>query len=80
MALRPGFTAGSSPPGAQIFVSINSLYIVSPDNYEGESTATHVAPLPIGRTGRHILELANAEVAPRAVDYYAALVEGRRAS
>jgi transposase len=54
--------------------------VINPDHYEGESTASHVAPLPIGRIGRHILELANAEVSPRAVDYYAALVEGRRAS
>jgi len=54
--------------------------VLNPGHYEGESTPTHVAPLPIGRIGRRILELANAEVEPRAVDYYAALIGERRVS
>jgi transposase len=54
--------------------------VLNPGHYEGASTPTHVAPLPIGRIGRRILELANAEVEPRAADYYAALIGERRVS
>ena len=44
-------------------------------HFEGPATATHAPPLPLGKMGKRILELAQAEVELRAVDYYQKLTE-----
>lgn len=44
-------------------------------HFEGPGTATHRPPLPIGKMGTRILELARAAVQQRAIDYYEKLME-----
>jgi transposase len=44
-------------------------------HFEGPATATHAPPLPLGKMGKRILELAQADVQLRAVDYYQKLME-----
>lgn len=44
-------------------------------HYSGPSTPTHQTPLPLGKVGRKIRELAEADVQLRSVDYYAQLAE-----
>jgi len=51
------------------------LILINQEHFEGEATGTHRPPLPLGRVGRSILELAEAPVALRAVDYYQQLME-----
>jgi transposase len=43
-------------------------------HFEGPATATHQPPLPLGKVGSRILELARAPVQLRAIDYYEKLV------
>lgn len=52
--------------------------VIDPLHYEGPSTERVVAPPPLGRLGRRMLELAAEPVAHRSIDYYAALAEVAR--
>ena len=52
--------------------------LIDERHYEGEATATHLPPLPLGKMGRRIQELAQAPVQLRAVDYYEQLLEVAR--
>lgn len=49
--------------------------LIDPAHYEGPSTTEVLAPLPLGRMGQRIMELASEPVQLRAVDYYARLME-----
>ena len=49
--------------------------LIRQEHFEGEATPTHLPPLPLGRLGQRILELAEAPVALRAADYYEQLME-----
>lgn len=49
--------------------------LINEAHYQGEATPTHRPPLPLGRIGSKIRELAEAEVERRAVDYYHELME-----
>lgn len=55
-----------------------ALLVIDPRHYEGPSTERVQAPVPLGRLGRRLLELASAPVAHRSIDYYAALAEVAR--
>lgn len=52
--------------------------LIDPRHYEGPSTDRVVAPPPLGRLGRRMLELASEPVVHRSIDYYAALAEVAR--
>lgn len=52
--------------------------VIDPQHYEGRSTERVEAPVPLGRLGRRMLELASEPVARRSIDYYAALAEVAR--
>lgn len=52
--------------------------VIDPHHYEGASTERVQAPVPLGRLGRRMLELAAEPVARRSIDYYAALAEVAR--
>ncbi len=52
--------------------------VLDPDHYEGPGTPTVKAPMPLGRLGRRIQEIANTPVAQRPIDLYAALTEAVR--
>jgi len=52
--------------------------VIDPRHYEGCSTERVQAPMPLGRLGRRMLELAAEPVAHRSIDYYAALAEVAR--
>lgn len=52
--------------------------VLDPRHYEGEDTARVRAPLPLGRLGRRLQELAQLPVERRPLDLYAALVEVAR--
>lgn len=47
--------------------------VLNPDHYEGPSTPTVRAPMPLGRLGRRLQELASIPVEHRPIDLYAAL-------
>lgn len=53
------------------------LIVLDESHFTGEATATHLPPMPLGRIGRRALELAQASVQLRSVDYYHALAEVR---
>jgi transposase len=55
-----------------------ALLVIDPRHYEGPSTDRVVAPPPLGRLGRRMLDLASATVAHRSIDYYHALAEVAR--
>lgn len=52
--------------------------VIDSAHYDGPSTATVVAPPPLGRMGRRLEEIARMPVAHRPVDLYAALAEAAR--
>ena len=52
--------------------------LVKDAHYEGASTERVVAPAPLGRMGRRLLELAALPVARRSLDLYATLAETER--
>ena len=54
------------------------LLVINPAFYDGASTDRVIAPPPMGRMGRRILELASEPVAYRSIDYYHALAEVAR--
>ena len=49
--------------------------VIDPAHYDGPSTATHHAPMPLGRMGRCLQRLAEIPVANRPTDLYAAIAE-----
>ena len=53
----------------------NERVVLDEAHYCGASTPTHQTPLPLGKVGRRIRELAEADVQLRSVDYYAQLAE-----
>jgi transposase len=52
--------------------------IIDQRHYDGQGTSRVAAPPPLGRMGARMLEIANAPVARRSIDYYAALAEVAR--
>jgi hypothetical protein len=52
--------------------------VIDPRHYEGEKTGAVLPPLPLGRMGRRLQELASLEPEKRPVDLYAALAEVSR--
>jgi transposase len=52
--------------------------LIDPRHFEGESTAEVLAPLPLGRMGRRLAEIAAMAPQQRPVDLYAALAEVAR--
>jgi len=52
--------------------------VIDPDHYEGRSTAQVSAPMPLGRLGQRLQELAAMPVAQRPLDLYAELAEVAR--
>lgn len=52
--------------------------VINPAYYDGPSTDRVLAPPPLGRMGRRILELAEEPVARRSIDYYNELAEVAR--
>jgi transposase len=52
--------------------------VLDPRHYEGPSTSEVLAPLPLGKMGRRLAEIAAMEPQRRPVDLYAALVEVAR--
>lgn len=55
-----------------------SRIVLDPSHYEGEATATHLPPVPLGKMGRRLQELAQEPIRHRSVDFYAALAEVKR--
>lgn len=54
------------------------LIVIDPAHYDGESTDRVRAPMPLGKMGRRMLELAAEPVAYRSIDYYHQLAEVAR--
>jgi transposase len=52
--------------------------VLDPSHFEGESTADVIAPLPLGRMGRRLLEISAMEPERRPLDLYASLAEVAR--
>ena len=52
--------------------------VLNPDHYDGPSTPTVQAPMPLGRLGRRLQELASIPVEQRPIDLYADLAEVAR--
>lgn len=52
--------------------------VIDPAHYEGRSTKQVTAPMPLGRLGRRLQDLASIPVAQRPLDLYAALAEVAR--
>ena len=52
--------------------------VIDPRHFEGESTAEVLAPLPLGRMGRRLAEIAALVPEQRPLDLYAALAEVAR--
>jgi transposase len=52
--------------------------LIDPAHYDGPSTDTVLAPIPLGRMGRRLAEIAAMEPQRRPVDLYAALAEAAR--
>ncbi len=52
--------------------------IIDQRHYDGQGTSRVAAPPPLGRMGARMLEIANAPVARRSIDCYAALAEVAR--
>jgi hypothetical protein len=52
--------------------------VIDPRHYEGEATDTVLPPLPLGRMGRRLQEIAAMAPDQRPVDLYAALAEVAR--
>jgi len=54
------------------------LIVIDPGHYEGKATTDVLPPLPLGRMGRRLQEIAAMSPQQRPVDLYAALVEVAR--
>jgi len=52
--------------------------VIDPRHYEGEATETVLAPVPLGRMGRRLAEIAALAPEQRPLDLYAALAEVAR--
>jgi transposase len=52
--------------------------VIDPGHYEGESTDTVLAPMPLGRMGRRLLQIQAMAPQARPIDLYAALAEVAR--
>lgn len=52
--------------------------VLNPAYYEGDSTDRVIAPPPLGRMGRRMMELASMPVVHRSIDYYHELAEVAR--
>jgi transposase len=52
--------------------------VIDPRHYEGEATETVLPPLPLGRMGRKLMEIAELSPQQRPLDIYAALAEVAR--
>ena len=52
--------------------------VIDPSHYEGRSTDRIIAPMPLGKMGRKLAELAALPVEQRPLDLYAALAEVAR--
>ena len=52
--------------------------VIDPRHYEGEATDTVLPPLPLGRLGRRLQEIAALTPQARPLDLYAALAEVAR--
>jgi len=52
--------------------------VIDPRHYEGPSTADVIAPVPLGRMGRRLVEIADMAPEQRPLDLYAALAEVAR--
>lgn len=52
--------------------------VIDPDHYEGPDTPTVKAPMPLGKLGRRLQEIAAMAVEHRPLDLYAALAEVAR--
>ena len=52
--------------------------MIDPAHYEGESTDTVRAPMPLGKMGRRLQEIAAMAPEERPLDLYAALAEVAR--
>jgi Mu transposase-like protein len=52
--------------------------VIDPRHYEGESTQHVLAPVPLGRMGRRLAEIAAMAPQTRPLDLYAALAEVAR--
>jgi hypothetical protein len=52
--------------------------VIDPAHYDGPGTARVLAPPPLGRMGAKIMAMATAPVAPRSIEFYAALAEVAR--
>jgi hypothetical protein len=55
-----------------------ALLVIDPAHYEGEATADVLPPLPLGRMGRRLAEIAELAPERRPMDLYAALAEVAR--
>jgi hypothetical protein len=52
--------------------------VIDPRHYEGEATEDVLPPLPLGRMGRRLSEIASMEPQRRPLDLYASLAEVAR--
>ena len=52
--------------------------MLEPGHFEGESTDTVIAPVPLGRMGARLAEIAAMRPEHRPLDLYAALAEVAR--
>ena len=52
--------------------------MIDPQHFEGEATEDVLPPLPLGRMGRRLQEIADMPPQKRPVDLYAALAEVAR--
>ena len=52
--------------------------MIDPRHYEGEATSDVLPPLPLGRMGRRLQEIAEMTPQTRPLDLYAALAEVAR--
>jgi len=52
--------------------------VLGPKHFEGESTETVMAPVPLGRMGTRLAEIAAMTPERRPFDLYAALAEAAR--
>lgn len=52
--------------------------VIDPRHYEGEATAEVLPPLPLGRMGRRLQQIADMAPQARPIDLYAALAEVAR--
>ena len=73
--------AQSVPPGERkhlVSLSRQLDFLIDPGHYEGEATGEVLPPLPLGRMGKRLEEIARMQPQHRPVDLYAALAEVSR--